>query len=99
MVVKLQQTAHGYTCMKAGVVGSNRKLGTRTEECVELESTGARTYKNPRRESIGVSVSSLNFSFNIPNISRTYQNIKMKIGSQTFYGAKSTRKGSFKSLF
>ena len=29
--------------MKAGVVGSKRKLGTRTEQC--SESTGARTFK------------------------------------------------------
>ena len=41
--------------MEVGVVGSKRKLGTRTEQCLELESTGARTYKNPQRESIGVS--------------------------------------------
>ena len=28
--------------MKAGVVGSNFELGPRTEQCSELESTGAR---------------------------------------------------------
>ena len=37
-------------CMKAGVVRSKMKLRTRTEQCLELESMGART-----RESIGVS--------------------------------------------
>ena len=41
--------------MKAGVVGSKRKLGPRAEQCLELQSTGARTYKNPQGESIGVS--------------------------------------------
>ena len=40
--------------MKAGVVGSKRKIGTRTEQCLELELIGARTYTNPQRESIGV---------------------------------------------
>ena len=41
--------------MKAGVIGSKRELGSRTEQCLELESMGMDTYKNPQRESIGVS--------------------------------------------
>ena len=49
-------------CMKAGVIGSKRKLRTRTEQCLELESTGARTFKNPQRESIRVSGRSRVFS-------------------------------------
>ena len=40
--------------MKAGAVGSKGKLGTRTEQCLVLELVGARTYKNPQRESIEV---------------------------------------------
>ena len=42
------------TRMKAGVVGSKREHRTRTEQCLKLESTVARTLKNPQRESIGV---------------------------------------------
>ena len=41
--------------MKAGVVGIKRKVENRTEQCLEVESTEARTYNNPQRESIGVS--------------------------------------------
>ena len=48
--------------MKAGVVGSKWEVGTRTEQCLELESTGARTFKNPQRESIRVSGRSRVFS-------------------------------------
>ena len=40
--------------MKAGVVGSKREHGTRTEQSFKLELTGARTYRNPQRESIVV---------------------------------------------
>ena len=52
--------------LKAEVVESKRKHGTTTVQCLELESTGACTYKNLPREFIGVSgrpVFSLNWSF------------------------------------
>ena len=50
-------------CMQAGVVGSKREHGTRTEQ--SLQSTGACICRNPQRESIGVGVFSLNKYFRV----------------------------------